>query len=313
VSRKIERLINLTIALLATKRYLTKSEIFRSVEGYEGSEETKERMFERDKDDLRNLGVAIEVGSFDPVFEDEAGYRIKPEKYSLDLGEISGVQIALLSLAAEAWRGAALDTSAHSALTKLRSVGVESDLDALPAIAPRFNAAHKDFQIITNAISKRARISFTYVSSTLELQQRNIEPYAIATKGSFWYLAGNDLEKSELRTFRLDRIDGDISISKDAQKYEIPDGFDLFSHFENQELGKIATVDVRKGKAHLLRTHALSTVDMGEWDRITTSYISSQKFIELVLWHGDDALIIEPQELRREIVAKLTEIVAHHV
>jgi proteasome accessory factor B len=57
VSRKIERLINLTIALLATKRYLTKSEIFNSVEGYEGSPETKERMFERDKDDLRSLGI----------------------------------------------------------------------------------------------------------------------------------------------------------------------------------------------------------------------------------------------------------------
>lgn len=313
MSRKIERLINLTIALLATKRYLTKSEIFRSVEGYEGSEETKERMFERDKDDLRNLGVAIEVGSFDPLFEDEAGYRIKSEKYSLDLGEISGVQIALLSLAAEAWRGAALDAPAHTALTKLRSVGVESDLDALPAIAPRFNAAHKDFQIITNAISKRTRISFTYLSSTLERQSRTIEPYAIATKASFWYLAGNDLEKSELRTFRLDRIDGDISISKDLQKYEIPDGFDIFSHFDNQELAKIAIVDVRKGKAQLLRTHTLSTIDMGEWDRITTSYITPQRFIELVLWHGDDALIIEPQELRQEIVARLTEIVAHHV
>jgi proteasome accessory factor B len=74
VSRKIERLINLTIALLATKRYLTKSEIFSSVDGYEGSPETMERMFERDKDDLRSLGIEIEVGSFDPLFNDEAGY-----------------------------------------------------------------------------------------------------------------------------------------------------------------------------------------------------------------------------------------------
>jgi proteasome accessory factor B len=313
VSRKIERLINLTIALLATKRYLTKSEIFRSVEGYEGSEETKERMFERDKDDLRNLGVAIEVGSFDPVFEDEAGYRIKPEKYSLDLGEISGVQIALLSLAAEAWRGAALDASAHNALTKLRSVGVESDLDALPAIAPRFNAAHKDFQIITNAISKRAQISFSYVSPNLELQLRTIEPFAIATRDSFWYLAGNDVDKSQVRSFRLDRIEGDISISKTSQGYEIPDGFDLFAHFENQELPGIATLDIRKGKAQLLRTNALTTTDMGEWDRITTSYTGTERFIELILWHGEDALIIEPKDLQEKIIAKLREIVAHHV
>ena len=136
MSRKIERLINLTIALLATKRFLTKNEIFRSVDGYEGSDETKERMFERDKDDLRKLGITIEVGGFDPVFEDEAGYRIKPEGYSLDLGQITGTEIALLSLAAEAWRGAALDDAAHSALTKLRSMGVESDLDAIPSIAP---------------------------------------------------------------------------------------------------------------------------------------------------------------------------------
>jgi proteasome accessory factor B len=68
VSRKSERLVNLTIALLATKRYLTKSEIFRTLEGYEGTTETKERMFERDKDDLRKLGLDIEVGSFDPLF-----------------------------------------------------------------------------------------------------------------------------------------------------------------------------------------------------------------------------------------------------
>ena len=96
MSRKIERLINLTIALLATKRYLTKSEIFRSVEGYEGSPETKERMFERDKDDLRSLGIVIDVGSFDPLFSDEAGYRIKSETYELDLGEITPTEVSLL-------------------------------------------------------------------------------------------------------------------------------------------------------------------------------------------------------------------------
>ena len=86
VSRKSERLVNLTIALLASKRYLTKSEIFRTVEGYEGAPEAMERMFERDKDDLRSLGIVIELGTFDPLFEDEAGYRITPSSYQLDLG-----------------------------------------------------------------------------------------------------------------------------------------------------------------------------------------------------------------------------------
>lgn len=312
MSRKIERLINLTIALLATKRYLTKSEIFRSVSGYEGSEESKERMFERDKDDLRNLGVAIEVGSFDPVFEDEPGYRIKVESYSLNLGEITGTQIAILSLAAEAWRGAALDGAAHSALTKLRSMGIESDLDALPAIAPRLTSAHRDFQSITTAISQRKRISFLYLSPTLEPQLRTIEPFAIATKNSHWYVAGNDIEKSQLRTFRLDRIDGDITMNKVGGGFDIPQGFDLFAHLASQQTNHVATVDIRKGKAQLLRNNALSLLDKAEWDQITVNYLDPVSFIDLVLWHGEDAIIIEPESLRAQIIQRVQEIVALH-
>ena len=83
---KTERLINLTMALLATKRYLSKTEIFEQVAGYSGSTETKERMFERDKVDLRALGIEIEVGSHDPLFDDEPGYRISQRNYQLNLG-----------------------------------------------------------------------------------------------------------------------------------------------------------------------------------------------------------------------------------
>ena len=119
MSRKSERLVNLTIALLATKRYLTKSEIFNNVAGYSGDSEAKDRMFERDKDDLRSLGINIELGTFDPLFEDEAGYRIKPETYALQLSDINSSQIALLSKAAQMWREAALSAPAQSGLRKL--------------------------------------------------------------------------------------------------------------------------------------------------------------------------------------------------
>ena len=309
MSRKIERLINLTIALLATKRFLTKQEIFRSVEGYEGSDETKERMFERDKDDLRNLGVIIDVGSFDPVFEDEAGYRIRPEAYALDLGQISGVEIALLSLAAEAWKGAALDGPAHSALNKLRSMGVESDLDALPAIAPRLTTSFDGFPTIANAISKRECITFSYLSPTLEPQLRTIQPYAIATRNSRWYLAGRDLDKGEVRTFRLDRIEGEVSISKSNSSFEIPADFDLFAFLKDEQVNTIATIDIRKGKAQLLRNSAISVEDKGEWDQITISYLDSVHIIDLVLWHGEDAIVIAPKSLRDDTIKALNKIV----
>ena len=68
-SEKTERLINLTLGLLASKRYLTKNEIFRTISGYSGTPESMERMFERDKDELRSAGIVIEVGGLDPLFE----------------------------------------------------------------------------------------------------------------------------------------------------------------------------------------------------------------------------------------------------
>lgn len=312
MSRKIERLVNLTIALLATKRYLTKGEIFRSVEGYEGSPETKERMFERDKDDLRNLGVIIEVGSFDPVFQDEAGYRIKPEAYSLNLGEISGVEIALLSLAAEAWRGAALDDAAHSALTKLHSMGVDSDLDALPAISPRLNPTHSDFQVIALAISTRRTVKFSYLSPLMLSEIRTIEPYAIATRNSHWYLAGMDTQKREIRTFRLDRIDGEISIVAVGGGFDIPAGFDVFGSLENDEAVNVATIDIRKGKAHLLRTSADTCIDKGEWEQITIKYFDYQLFVDQILWHGSDVVVIAPDSLRNHVIVALEEIIKIH-
>ncbi|MCX6449171.1 MAG: hypothetical protein NTV41_01390 [Actinobacteria bacterium] len=85
--QKTERLINLTLALLATKRYLTKAEIFRVVAGYSGSAETMERMFERDKDELRSMGIEIEVKGLDPLFEDDQGYLIRSESFQLQGNE----------------------------------------------------------------------------------------------------------------------------------------------------------------------------------------------------------------------------------
>lgn len=312
MSRKIERLINLTIALLATKRYLTKNEIFSTIEGYEGTPDAKERMFERDKDDLRNLGIEIEVGGFDPVFDDEAGYRIKSENYVLDLGKISGSEVALLSLAAQAWRGAALDEAAHSALIKLKSIGVESDLDSIPNIAPQIRTPNADFEVISQAISQREVLHFSYVAKDLDAQQRRVAPYAIATRKGFWYLAGLDLDKQSVRTFRLDRIDGELQITKSHKPFEIPSDFNILKTLEDLGTSEVATIDIRKGKAHLLRVHALTTIDKGEWDQISYGYQDIEHIIELILWHGDDAFVIAPNELRLGVICALKELVAHH-
>ena len=309
VSRKSERLVNLTIALLATKRYLTKSEIFRTVEGYEGSPEAMERMFERDKDDLRSLGIAIELGSFDPLFEDEAGYRITPSSYKLDLGELDGTDIALLSIAASAWTGAALERESTSALIKLASMGLDSDSEALSLLAPRINGTNENFTVITDAIIRRSEIEFEYVSSDLTKQRRKIAPYSLRGQSGSWYLVGQDLEKNSLRTFRLDRIVSAVSASKKSNTYVIPDEI---PDQEADEVREIARIRIRKNRGHQLRSYATAVKSDEEWDEVSLPIFDANWLLRTILWHRDDVVVLEPSSLRKQIVQSLKELLVLH-
>ena len=311
MSRKIERLINLTIALLATTRYLTKSEIFRKVDGYEGSAETKERMFERDKDDLRTLGIVIEVGSFDPLFNDEAGYRIKSEHYQLDLGSVTPTEISLLSLAADAWQGAAFADATQTALLKLNAMGVPADPINIPGFTPKLSNSTKELEIITDAIAQSDFLHFSYLSNTLMTEIRTIVPIALSNRSGFWYVSGVDQDIQEVRTFRLDRIQGEMTSSKNKDPFEFPAGFEL----NEAEMGAISTfalIDVRKGKGHSLRNLAVSVVDLGEWDQIKVPLFNSHSLAAEILWHGDDVFVQEPAELRDLIVEHLEVLLSHH-
>ena len=312
MSRKSERLVNLTIALLATKRYLTKSEIFRTLEGYEGSSESKERMFERDKDDLRTLGIEIEVGSFDPLFEDEPGYRIKPESYQLQITDLSQVDIALLSIAASAWKGAALDSSALSALVKLQSIGVDSDLDALPALQPRVPNSGAALDVLVEAITQKLELGFEYLGSNLEVTTRRIYPYAIASANASWYVVGLDLEKKSIRTFKTLRILGDINSKKPSKPYEVPAGFDLSQHLVPERTTQKAIFYARTGKANALRASSQIVSSDGDWDCLTCSVTDEEFFIQSILWHGADVVLIEPLNLRDKIITSLNKSIALH-
>ena len=311
VSRKSERLVNLTIALLATKRFITKSEILKTVEGYEGSPESKDRMFERDKDDLRSLGIEIEVGTFDPLFNDEAGYRIKQERYQLDLGDVTPLEISLLSLAAQAWQGASLDDAAQRALVKLSSLGIAIDEANLPHSVPFLSDEGLDIPKITRAIAEHQILEFTYRNYDLSLESRRVVPIGLSTRSGYWYLAGVDQSIEEVRTFRLDRVNGTFSAKKGPKKFETPENFDSESLFERVKSVE-ATIDVRRGKGTSLRALATSTKPIGEWDQIQIPILDMKTLSALILWHGDDVYVHSPTDLREIIISSLKEISATH-
>ena len=266
-------------------------------------------MFERDKDDLRSLGIAIELGTFDPIFEDEAGYRITPSSYQLDLGEVDGTDIALLSLAASAWSGAALERESTSALVKLASMGIDSDSDALSLLTPLVAATNQNFALVTDAIIRRCEIEFEYVSADLSSQARRIAPYSMRGESGAWYLVGLDREKDSLRTFRLDRIISEVTIDKKGSAFNIPDQLPYESADEARE---IAILRIRKNRGHQLRSLATLLEAGEEWDEISLPIIDMSWLMRVILWHRDDVIAMEPATLRKSVIDSLKELRVLH-
>ena len=305
---RTERMLNLLFVLLNSSQPLTRKQIRDRVPGYGESNEAFERMFERDKDDLRNLGIVIEVGTFDPLFEDESGYRIKPENYQFQLGELDSKDIALLSLAAEAWRGAALDSSALSALVKLHAIGIETDAEALPDLAPVIISKDTNLALAISAITSRTIISFSYLSEALQLESRVLEPYAVASRYGHWYLFGMDLDRKDLRSFRLDRIQGTLSTKGRSGNYEIPQSFSVESHLLETRSQQSAELYLRSGRALALRTRSTDIFDKQAplgWERVSIEYRDQDRMAEEILWYGEDAVVLKPASLRTSVIESL--------
>ena len=311
VSRKNERLVNLTIALLATKRYLTKNEIFRNIEGYEGNAEAKERMFERDKDDLRKLGIQIEVGGLDPLFDDEAGYRIRPENYALSLRNLTTTQVTLLSLAAQAWQDAAFTDLSEQALRKFTSMGVDSDSSQLPSMAPKLVGTDENLRSAFDALTSMTTIEFDYLNAQGVAQKRELQVYGVQARKSHWYLIGLDLEKNAIRNFRLDRINGDVSPVGKSQIYEIPAAFEI-AELEPTIETPIAVLQVRPGSGYQLRRLASTIETADEWDSLAIPMFDLEFLLNLILWHGEDVIVSAPEQLRSAVITSLTKLVETH-
>ena len=301
--QKTERLINLTMALLATKRFLSKAEIFQQVAGYTGTSETKERMFERDKDDLRKLGITIQVGTHDPLFDDEQGYRILESEYELDIGELSPTELSYLSLAATIWRNQLFSASGSLALVKL---------DALGGTALREDFGHATlslenetplFPALWGALTENQNIAFTYRSKVTST--RHISPYGLTLWHGTWYLVGNDLEKNDLRVFRVSRITSEITLEGRGGAFIVPDDFRIEEHLImlNPEPVTHFTARVRVGRCHSLRSKSqVSNID-AEWDRV--EFALGNNWREEILWFGSDIVLESPSENVAEIAALL--------
>lgn len=257
-----ERLLNLVIALVNTAGRLTKEQVRSTVAGYSDapSGDAFERMFERDKDALRELGIPI-ITVAGSGHSDDIGYRVDQEAYALPPVELTAGELGVLSLAAGFWQDKSLRTDAERALTKLRAVGsapVSTDLVA--GLAPRVRAAGAAFGPLLDAVQARRPVRFTYrAANTGDVRERAVEPWRLLARGGGWYVVGRDLDRHAPRAFRLSRIEGQVRLVGSPGAYEIPADLDAGAVLGTRASARVrlATLALRPERASALRSRAV--------------------------------------------------------
>ena len=225
---KSERLLNLLILLLVQRHYISKQKIRETVPPYaEANDEAFERMFERDKDELRALGVPVEVDSIDAFF-DEPGYRIRPDEFALPGIDLTADEAAVIGLATRVWQHAGLAAHTSDALAKLSAAGVEVDRSRLDIAGPVVTVQDPHFDVFWHASLDRIRVRFDYQRSGAgEVGTRTLEPWGVVSFSGRWYVVGRDVDRGEERMFRLSRVRSEVRRIGKGSAYEIPPGTDL--------------------------------------------------------------------------------------
>jgi proteasome accessory factor B len=330
-ARKSERLLNLLIALLVSRGYVDKHRLREVIPDYReaGSDEAFEKMFERDKEDLRALGVPIETGGFDPLFGDEAGYRVPRQAFELPEIDLEADEAAVIGLAARVWQQAGLASATSDALRKLKAAGIDVDRSALDVAHPQVVPDEPAFETFWEAVATRRPVRFRYRAArpagdpdglaqraTGEPAVRRLHPWGVVSYRSRWYVVGHDLDRDGERLFRLSRVVGTPVLDGPPGSYEVPPGTDLratAARLAPDTPARTAVLLARADKAVGLRHRArvVGTEDGpdGRWDRLEVGFGRLDAMASEVLGHGADVLVEAPDDLRDAVVARLEQLV----
>jgi proteasome accessory factor B len=312
-ARRAERLVNLVICLLSTRQFISAERIRDAVPGYEtadGSRSTDEafkRMFERDKAELRDLGIPLETGK-NSHFDSEDGYRITRRDYELPAIEFDAAEAAAIGLAARLWQSATLGEAARSALLKLRAAGTDVQASATPSALAHIDASDPSLPALLDAARLSRPVRFDYIKSGSGTAQRRVlEPWGVLSWRRRWYVAGFDRDRGEGRSFRLSRISGKVDVFGRPGEFERPEKLDLLDMVVGRmpEDSRIAKVQITGPGAGQLRRIADSEVD-GE---LTITFTEVQRLARLITSAGTSARVVQPRDLIDAVVERLSAVV----
>ncbi len=302
--------MNLAICLLMARRFTEKTQIRQVVEGYHGlSDAAFERTFERDKDELRSMGVPVETGSNNSLFPDEVGYRIRRADFELPPIGFTPAEAAALGLAATVWESATQAEQAVTALAKLRAAGVDPDPARLAGLSASIGAREPAFTSIWSATVERIPVRFGYKG-----QLRRVEPWAMTYRRGAWYLLARDRDKAEPRMFKVARVDTAVERIGRQGSYAVPE-LDLeaaWSSLQPQQADAEAVLAIRPGRAPQLRRRGRpATPDQpvpAGYEAVAVGYARAAELVGEVCAHGADVVVLAPPRIRAGVVQQLTAI-----
>lgn len=321
-----ERLFSLVLALLATENGLTKNEILSTVQGYRqrfvagGDNANLERQFERDKDDIRDLGVPLETvdSPGDAGNNQTLRYRIPRGAYQLPSDiRFTPEEMTLLDLAARVWREGSLSGESRRALLKLRSLGVDV---AEPTIgyAPRVRLRDAAFEPLDAALEKHLVVRFPYLKpGDQAAREREVIPLALVQYQGRWHLSAEEYvdggsTAGARKMFLLRRIVGPVATGKPAPARPGDHTAEAVAGLEEVWHRGVAEVEVTCDTDAATRlTNRRDTEQLGPGaagtERLRVHYVDMAILADELAGFGPEVLVIEPADLRAAVVERLEE------
>ncbi|HEY8630708.1 MAG TPA: WYL domain-containing protein, partial [Gaiellaceae bacterium] len=322
---KLIRQLSLVAYLMAERRLLTARDVKSNVEGYsEMSDEAFARRFYSDRAELLALGVPLQ--SQRDEFTGEELYTLRSENYflaelELEDDELAALQTALYLLEGQfayseplrlALQNLALGRQGFGESTSETAVRVEMlDPDYTPEMPGRLGK-------LEGAISKQRTIKFPYYSISRNRQgERTVNPYGLLSDNGSWYVIGQDLDRKDIRTFRVSRIRGDIRFATRRERdFRIPNDFDIDEYRGRApwQIGDIegeARIELAGDTAWWVE-RAFGSAGQLEDGVFVTGYSSLPQLASWMLRQDGRAIPVEPDELRREVAQALRAVRERH-
>ncbi|MDT4891423.1 MAG: proteasome accessory factor [Pseudonocardiales bacterium] len=315
-ARRAERLVNLVICLLSTRQFISAERIRDAVPGYEASDgspstdEAFKRMFERDKAELRDLGIPLETGR-NSAFDPDEGYRISRRDYELPPIEFDAAEAAAIGLAARLWQSATLGEPARAALMKLRAAGTDVQAGATPGAVPAIDASDPSLPTLLEAARLSRPVGFAYQKSgSGSAERRTLEPWGVLSWRRRWYVAGFDRDRGAARSFRLSRIVGKVEFAGRPASFARPDSVDLVKLVAGRSPDdtRVARIRVSGAGAGQLRRLAGSELD----GVLTVNFSDRAWLARIVTSAGTSATVLEPPDLVAAVRERLSAVAGVH-